>query len=55
MTENKCKSLDNLLPIAGTKLSHTQFPERFETFRNELHRKSLHLFLTFNSIFRIYR
>ena len=42
MTENKCKSLENLLPIVSTKLSHTKLPDHFETYRNELHRKSLY-------------
>jgi hypothetical protein len=48
MTENKCKSLENLLPIATAKLSHAQFPVHFETYRNELHRKSFYLCVTFN-------
>lgn len=41
MTENKCKSLENLLPIATNKLSQTKFPIQFETYRNKLHRMSL--------------
>jgi len=47
MTENKCKSLENLLPIVTAKLSHTQFPVHFETYRNELHRKSLYFVFYF--------
>lgn len=48
MTENKCKSLENLLPIATNKLLYTQFPVQFETYRNELHRMSLHMSVYFN-------
>ncbi|CAF1126101.1 unnamed protein product [Rotaria sp. Silwood1] len=39
MTENKCKSFENLLPTTTTKQSHTRFPEHFEKHRNELHRE----------------
>ncbi|CAF0778656.1 unnamed protein product [Adineta steineri] len=37
MIKNKCKSLENLVPIATAKFSQTQFPQHFETYRNELH------------------
>ncbi|CAF3295168.1 unnamed protein product [Rotaria sp. Silwood2] len=39
MTQNKCKSFENLLPTTTTKQPHTQFPEHFEKHRNELHRE----------------
>ena len=44
MAENKCTSLEDLLPIPPTKLARTKFPQYFETYRNELHRKFLYTF-----------
>ena len=40
MAENKCKSLENLLPTAAAaRLLPRQSPDNFEVYRNELHRK----------------
>ena len=39
MTENKCKSLENLLSTAAVKL----LPTQFQSYRDELHRKYLKL------------
>ncbi len=50
MTENKCKSLENLLSTATAKLLPTQSPTHFETYRNELHRKSFDVSPTFNEM-----
>ncbi len=48
MTDNKCKSLENLLPTTTAKLLPKQSPIHFETYRNELHRKSFGELSTFN-------
>lgn len=39
MAENKCKSLDNLLPSAFVGMQSKQAPENVEVYRHELHRE----------------
>lgn len=46
MNENKSKSLENLLPKTTAKLVQAQSPIQYETYRHELHRKSLTLKFT---------
>ena len=55
MTENKCTSLANLLPTAAVKLLPRQSPVHFETYRNELHRKSFEASPSFTEMMRIDR
>ena len=55
MTDNKCKSLENLLPTTTAKLLPKQSPVHFETYRDELHRKSFEVCPSFNSMMQIDR
>ena len=55
MAENRCKSLENLLPFAPANLSRTKLPTQLETHRRELHRECRYSFLLASQIMSITR